>query len=289
MTTQEARNHHFVPKFLLRPWCIDDLLHGYWWNPHRDKLDCKIRGLNSFCFQLDLLTLHAHHLGRDAIETVFFGEIDTKGATARDHLLASGPSGLSNDQRCDFARLLLSLEARRPINVKKIREQQRFLADSLDSDPEILEAMANEGLVETPSEYYEQETGTFFEDIALVTIQNLVENPKVGIKLINAHWHVVRLGNFDGSLILSDRPLIEVHGHGFDHPRATWILPLNPKAAFVACNNTDVLRTLQRLTPRRFAKLTNVHSASQAERFIFCADRSHKDWIGKYLRFQYVE
>lgn len=128
MARQEARDHHFVPMFLLRPWLVEgadgDLnLHGYWWDEKRAKLVCKRRGLKSFCFQIDLLSLKAHNLGRDAIERLFFGEIDTKGAAARGVLLTDGAPKLSEDQRCDFARLLLSLDARRPTFVKRLRAE----------------------------------------------------------------------------------------------------------------------------------------------------------------------
>lgn len=282
MTTQEARNHHFVPQFLLRSWCIDDLLHGYWWDTRQDRLECKKSGPKSFCRHRDLLRLRTRNVQRDAIETNIFQDIDTRGAEARNRLMESGPSGLSGDERCDFARLLLSLEARRPVNVRKIREGRQFLADNLDNDPGMRAVMADEGLAETPSEYYERETGIFFEDEALTIIQSLVDNPKVGGKLINAHWHIVQLGRFDGSLVLSDRPLIQIRGA--DHPRFVWALPLSPKAAFIACNHRDELRKIKRWTPQRFAKRINVESAGQADRFIFCADERLKDWIGKRLR-----
>lgn len=99
----------------------------------------KEKGLDGFCFQLDLLTLKSHNLGRDAIERIFFGEVDTKGAIARDLLLQSGPQSLTGEQRCDFARLLLSLDVRRPIIVEKLRnEGTETNKASFDSDPEIL-------------------------------------------------------------------------------------------------------------------------------------------------------
>ena len=69
------------------------------------------------------MSLKAHDLGRDAIERLFFGEIDTNGTAARDILLEHGPAGLTAGQRCDFARLLLSLDARRPFNVDKLRTE----------------------------------------------------------------------------------------------------------------------------------------------------------------------
>lgn len=288
MAFQESRNHHFVPKLLLRPWLIEgstsqSVLCGYWWDRRRKQMRCKRRGLNSFCFQLDLLSLSAHRQGRDAIEKVFFGEIDTKGVIARDILLTHGPAKLTEDQRCDFARLLLSLEARRPVTVERLRaDGPAHFARELDADPEIRAAMAEHGFDVTPSSYVEDQLDWCFEDRSLAVIQELTDNPKVGQRLINAHWAVKDLGAHDGSLVLSDRPLIRIHG--YDRPGATWVLPLTPKAAFIAANDRSNLSRLLRLTAQRFAKRTNVSSASQAERFVFAVETWHERWLPKYLK-----
>jgi hypothetical protein len=242
----------------------------------------KQRGLNSFCCQIDLLSLQAHHLGREAIEQFFFGEIDTKGAVARDILVETGPSGLSGDQRCDFARLLLSLDMRRPAIVGDLRTKgQEHLARDLDTDREILAAMGEAGISEAPSSYVENQLGCCLQDQALTAIQGLVDNPTVGRRLINAHWHIRRFRTDDGTLVLADRPLIRIHG--YDQPGATWVLPLTPKVAFLACNADENLRRLVRLSGQRFVKEVNRSSANQAERFVFCVDQSHEIWLGKHL------
>ena len=176
----------------------------------------------------------------------------------------------------------LSLDGRRPAIVAKFREMGEDMAEMLDSDPEVLAALEDEGVTDTPSSYYERTEGVLLEDRALLSIQRFVDNPKVGGRLINAHWHIVRLGPSDGSFVLSDRPLIRIRG--YDQPGAAWALPLTPRAAFVALNHPENLAKIKRVSPRRFAKATNVSSAAQAERFIFASDASHEHWIGKYLR-----
>ena len=148
MTSQESRRHHFVPEFLLKPWAVDGLLNGFWWDHREGRLSCRRKGAKAFCYGIDLLSVKRHEDDRDVLERKFFGAIDTKGAVARDRLLVEGSASVVVDQRCDFARLLLSLEARRPVIVHRLREEgSRFLSDSLDSDPEILDAMEREGFV----------------------------------------------------------------------------------------------------------------------------------------------
>lgn len=284
----EAHNHHFVPKLLLRPWLVQSPdgqreLHGYWWDARGQKLTIKRKGLDAFCVQPDLLILKNHSLGCDAIEKVFFGDVDTKGAITRDILLQQGPDSLTEVQRCDFTRLLLSLDARRPENVKRLRTQGGSdLAASLDASPEVRAALAGKGISEDPSSYAEVELGWDFEDRALAVIQGLVNNPNVGGRLINAHWTVRRLDPYDGSLVLADRPLIRIHG--YESPRATWVLPLTPHAVFISCVNQDDLKRLMNLSGSRFVKEANKSSAAQADRFVFCTDNSHGTWLERHLK-----
>ena len=275
---QESHRHHYVPEFLLKAWTIDSLVNGYWWNSKKDQLDCNRKGAKAFCFAKDLLTLRGREEERDALERRFFADIDTKGSIARRCLLENGPNSLNNDQRSDFVRLLLSFEARRPTIVRKLRDDgSRYLAESIDNDPKILRQMEIEGLSGTPSTFL-TERGFSFEDRALSNVQKLANDPTIGHRLINMHWQIIRLGPNDGTFVLSDRPLVRLKA--YDHPGAAWFLPLHPKSAFCAVNNST---NLNRTTSRRFAKLLNIESARQAQKYVFCAEERHKRWLVKYL------
>lgn len=282
-----SAEHHYVPRFLLRPWTVEGPpgqwnLSGYWWDTRRGQLRCKRKGVAGFCVQLDLLTLSAHNLGRDAIERIFFGSIDTEGAAVCDTLLKQGAERLTAEERSHFARLLLSLEARRPDHINRLRNEiPDFLRRELDRDPEIQQAMKAAGVAGSASAFLENHTTTNLADRAMGMVQRLVENPRVGLPLINAHWGVVRMDDDDECLALSDRPLIRVHG--YDNPRAVWVLPLTPKAAFVACNNASDFAEITRSTGNRFAKRANTSSIQQTERFLFSVDRCQEPWIAKHL------
>ena len=276
-TRLESHKHHYVPRFLLKPWTVDGLLNGYWWNSRRRQLDCNRKGPKAFCYEIDLFQLDEHRRGRDVLEHEFFGSIDTKGAVARDLLLDEGPASLDNDTRCDFARLLLSLECRRPKVVQKLREGRSFLAQSIDDDPEIRDALQAEGLSDSPSAYAE-EHGFLLEDRALSNIQALVDNPKIGGTLINSDWRVVHLRRGDGTLVLSDRPLVRIHG--YDHPKASWFLPLGPRAIFFAAKCP---LDFDRVTNEKLAKHLNYSSAGQAQKYVFCQDDNHTRWLARCL------
>jgi hypothetical protein len=163
---------------------------------------CKARGLKSFCNQIDLLSQHPQ--GRDALEKVFFGDVDSNGAKARDILVQSGPNSLTNEQRSDFARLLMSLEARRPAVVGTLREGGGEFAKKLNEDASIVAALRKAGVQDSPAQFFEKRSGRKLEDRSLAVIQRLVDNPVVGSRLVKANWAVEHLGC--PSLILSDRP-----------------------------------------------------------------------------------
>ena len=95
---KESRRHHFVPEFLLSPRATDGELSGYWWDGHQRRLSCRRERPKAFCYESDLLTVERHEEGRDVLERKFFGAIDTRGALARDRLLAEGPDSLDVDQ-----------------------------------------------------------------------------------------------------------------------------------------------------------------------------------------------
>lgn len=284
--TQTARRHHFVPKFLMRPWVRLNAKGMRVLTAHHVDEAGQVRtierGLDAMCCRNDLLTLKAAHLRRDLLETRFFGAIDQAGARAMDRLMQDGPNALTAEERCDFARLLMSPEARRPEMVARIRDEGgRFLEGSLDNDPEIAVALAKHGIAGKASDYYQGITGVPLEDRALLIVQRLVDNPEVGGRLINAVCDLIAIPGGSGTLLLGDRPLIRVGG--FDDPGACWIMPLAPHALFVAANHSSVLRRLRDVSPRRLRKQANVSTARQADRFVFAADASDPQWLGRHL------
>lgn len=273
---QVSRKNHYVPQFLLRPWASEDgHLNGYWWDPRQDALECNKKGAKAFCFEIDALTLEGHEEGPDVLEREFFAQIDAEGSVARDLLLKENPESLTNKQKCDFVRLLLSLEVRRPEMARRLREDSsKELANNLNNDPILLRAMEAERMSSPPSAFMPP-AHTVSEHMFI----RLVDNANIGGSLINAYWRVVRLGRWDGTLILSDRPLVRLFGH--NDPQAAWFLPISPNRVFYAARSPV---DFERLTPKRLAKCLNADSVRQAQKYVFCVDDSHRRLLEKHLR-----
>lgn len=229
--------------------------------------------------QLDLLMLSRHKLGRDAIEKIFFGNIDGLGANARDQLPRHGQVNISSDRRIDWARVLLSLEARRPAVVERLKEEgAEYLRDQLDKDAEIQEALKNEGYTESASVVAAAEMGINFTDRALMAIQDLVDNPNIGGRLINAIWFVRRLPfHCRKRFVISDQPLIRFHA--FDSAGAVWLVPISPRAVFIGAAHENNLNRLLRLRHEHFCNILNNLSVRQADAFVFSTSQHEACWL----------
>lgn len=262
-------------------------LNAFYLDQYKRCIRCKSdKGPKAYCCQDYLLTLETQHPeGKDAIERKSFGEIDTKGAIVRDILLESegAITDLSADQRCEWARLLLSLDARRPDNISKLKnEVSEFLREELNNDEKIQAAMAQEGLEYSPAEYAEKHLGSL-KDKSLSLVQALVDNPTVGQVLINAHWHVIQLNDNAEQLMLSDRPLIRIKG--YDSSGAVWAMPISPSKVFIAVNHPNNLQRLLSVSFRQFSKKLNVSSASNADKYVFDIQESNNSWLEKYMKY----
>ena len=275
MRAQESRKHHYVPEFLLRAWACGGTLNGYWWDARRRALACKRLGPKAFCRELDLLLLKRHPEGRDTLENRFFGGVDTRGARARDRILEAGPRALSEDERCDLVRLLFSLEVRSPATIESIRAAVTQLVESMDGDRELLDAMEREGECDAPSDRYAKQHDHTMGDRFLVNvIQHLVDNARIGGKLINACWTLVRLSERNGTLVLSDRPVVRLRERG------AWFLPLEPKSALAVLPRDH---TIDSNPAHRVAKRLNVESARQALKYVFAVESGHERLLSKHL------
>ena len=258
----------------MRPWAEDGLLSGYRWHQHRETIECRRLGPKAFCYEIDAWMLDSHPLGPDALERRFFTPLDSEGAEARDILLDKGVQGLDVKRQCAFARLLLSLEARKPQHVEKVHN----LSDEIDEDPEILSLMKQEGETGTPSEWWQANAGYSFKDKIMMTLIDSSDHSEIGKRLINMTWTVSRVNKDSDSLILSDQPLIRIGG--LDDPDVKWLLPLDPWTIF--CASEYPVRLRDKFTPRDVRQI-NVQSAEQAQAYVFSVDHRHKRWLGKYL------
>lgn len=258
-------------------------MRGYYWDDRGKSLRRLEKGAKGFCSEMHLFTVRTRADPPDLIERKTFGPVDLEGARARDKLVQGGPSTLSLEDKSDFIRLLLSLDARRPEVVKQLRAGGEHLRQSLDNDPENLALAAAFGLEELPSTFLKAFRGVPLEDRALALIAKLTDSSRVGERVARAKWVVRRLSRHAPEVVLSDRPLVRVGGTFSDD--FMWALPLAPDVVFFATPAASLAERIRRAPERLIAHDVNAASVSQSDRYVFSTeDQPNDGWLAKRLK-----
>jgi len=281
-----SRRHHYVPETLIKPWVLgasEGIVRGFYWNRWQRKIAYRDGGPKAFCCREDLLTVASTTVKPDLIETDYFGPVDTLGSRARDRLLSEGPNGLSDEEKSNFIRLLLSLDARRPEQVQIYRAYGETFKALIDADEEVQALARKHRINRRPSEWFEDYTGVLYEDEALSVIQRVSDNPRIGNILMGCYWSVRTFSEGSPELTLSDRPLLRLGGALTGN--FLWLLPLSPNSLLCISPRRDVIEKFQSTRTKEVIHEANIGGALQSDRYVFsCQSHSDVGWLAKRLK-----
>lgn len=275
--------HHYVPRFLLREWTVNNhrqrVLHGHYYDRYAKSVRVKSKGENFFCNIPNLFSVRGLPDGDDAIERVFFKKLDDAAAVAHQMVLRG--DSLNTRQRLDFVRLLLSLEARYPQMVEYVRRRGAQSALMMNSDPEIRKLLDDWGDARPANVVWDELVGFSSEDQAMETVQKLTTNERIGRALVEAPWGILRRRESHDQFVLGDRPLIRIKGQ---HARNNiWILPISPDVAWFCAMSMETYAQVSRVSPRRFVHMVNGWSALQSDKYVFSRQSTAPSWLQKRL------
>ena len=141
--------HHFVPKFLLRAWsegASDGMFQEF--RLDLESLTTARRVPKATGFQDNLYALTKPEVAgtsQQAVETGLMRHIDNYAAQVRVKMELHGLKSLSNTERQDWVRFLMSLRVRHPNIVSQLKmEGAHNLRNNLLNDSERHEALAEE-------------------------------------------------------------------------------------------------------------------------------------------------
>jgi hypothetical protein len=229
--------HHYVPQFLLRQWSIDGRFVAYYWDNASKKViendkamvpsACQIPDLNTF--------FDVPKSQRDFPETRFFTpHVDTPAATAMSVMLRHGVRALTQEQRVDWARLLVSFGVRMPETLRDmgpIETKKAFdlVAATSKGPPE------HERKV---TALIQQNMRVFQRNFPLRAAIEISSDPTKLATVNGMQWWIRRWDR--GAILIGDRPLLTSPrmqypcGIPLDHPSCLILLPVAPAAVFFA-------------------------------------------------------
>ena len=264
-------DHHFIPRFFLRPWCGED-----------GKLTCFAMKHGRLCVdrytpaqvakQAYLYSLHGVSPEQaQLIETDILRPIDNAAAPIQKVLLNTTVVNLTAKQREDWGRFMLSLRARTPHIITTFREKGRqTIIDEFMRNPTEFEAIKGSLPHATLLDLVQEKASTLVDNFGLTNVfpQFLLES-EILPNFLSLNWHVSDFERNRHRLLLADNPVF-IHGHKDDV--WLWAVPISPSRVFVAAN-----RPLNGL--REPVKEANISAIRQSISYIYAGGPEGRRFI----------
>lgn len=279
----EPIDHHYLPVFYLKQWCVDGKVVRYY-RPYRAVVAKPLIPENTG-FEPNLYTLDGFPVElRYSIETHYTGPvIDTPASKALELLLAGGLPTLSDAMKRAWARFLMSLALRNPETLAMMNAEMRQQMIALRcANSEVQEGYRASGDPRDLSEWIEDQYPPIMKRAGTLRLPLFVE--ELSKPFHSMRWFVFDLGGAVTALMTSDRPHFEQHGFG--DPRYIMALPLSPRFLFVAARAPETIRALTSQFPDSIVDMINERLVRQASVQVYGSSRAHLGMVEKHLRLK---
>jgi Protein of unknown function (DUF4238) len=278
----DSMRHHYIPQFLLRAWAEtqpDRKVQTFRLDlPH---LPSSRHAPKHIAYEENLyaLTMPAvAGMERQAVEKYLLRRIDNLAAGVLRDLTATGLSCLTPEDRCDWARFLMSLRLRQPHIVQQLRiASSEHLEASLAERPEEYDAVAEAGDPPILLQWTREKYPGLIENFGMSFFHKLVDNKEVGGKILRMKWWLWDFSSEQHDLLLADQPCIFTKG--IDNPDLVIALPIGPSKAFMATRTERVATLLRAQRPKDLLMRMNESSLNQARVRVYARDASPRRFI----------
>jgi hypothetical protein len=274
--------HHYVPQFLLRAWADtqpDGMIETFRLDlPHvpSKRLAPKSTGYEDDLYALTMPV--AAGMEQQAVEKRLLQRIDDLAAIVLRKLTATGLAGLTLDDRCDWARFLMSLRLRQPPIIQQLRtESSEYLEASLIDQPEEYDAISGTEDPPTLLEWTRKNYPGLIENFGMSFFNELVDKAEIGDKILRMKWWLRDFAREQNDLLLADQPCIFTTG--IDDADLVIALPIGPRKAFMATRSDRVAAIMRRQRPKHLLMRMNESSLNQARVRVYSCDTSPHRFI----------
>jgi len=282
MSLQAPKSHHFTPIFYLKEWAVDGRVTRYY-RPKDVVVASRIAPKNTG-YEDHLYTLHGvPPEQQEFLETQLFSPVDSRAAIVHQLLLSGNLVRLTNEQRADWARFMMSMQLRSPFSLSELqRLADQNLRMNLQPDDAEYTAIRKPGEPKNIYDWTAKYQPHVIEEAHKHFLPGLIDHEELGQYLVNMNWNTIDVSTASLTLLTSDRPFI--HTHGWKDPRTVLHFPLSPRRLFIATNGR--VRTIQVMmtSPTELVKLVNNQIVGCAVDFVIGTDNSHLSLVEQRLR-----
>ena len=277
------RRHHYLPEFFLKRWAGADGRVFAYSRPYRDVVRRRVFPSETG-FELDLYAAlaRATPAARQAFETDFMSPLDDLAAKALTSIETTGKRPSDPKLVDAWVGFVLSLMWRSPGRLefmrRKLMKGEIGISDSVRSR---YDALRGEDTRDFDT-YRATLDHAAYDDLLQRLVQNLITSEFLGGHIQRMHWLVGTLAPTERPLLLSDDPVMA--SNGFGTPEGFLILPIGPRAFFMAVNKDETARAFASHSgPGKIARAFNDATAKQAYRLVISASERDAVFIEKRL------
>lgn len=221
---------------------------------------------------------------QQAVEKYILRDVDARAAGVHRKLLSEGLAMLTRDDRMNWTRFLMSLRLRQPSMIQQLRtEASEHLEATLKEHAEEYELLSSPKNPPTLTEWVKQSYPGLIENIGMSFFHELVDEPKIGQKILNMQWWLWNFESQNSELIIADHPCIFTTG--IDNPNLIIALPVGPRKAFMATKAEQISATMRRQDPKDLLVRINESSLRQARARVYSRNELPRRFIFNRMKF----
>ncbi len=277
------RNHHFVPKFLLKEWTGPDRkLTYFYWRPD-DVLHVGRCGPGGVGAEEHLYSQRRTSGDMDPIIEidVFSKIVDGPSAPVHQKLLAGQLNQLTDAEKKTWSNFLVAQMIRVPSMVQYLLDKGRQLMlqdiEGIEPPDEIKGQLGELTL----QQYLESDGSRLLDNAALRALQVIIESQTLNSVFLDAMWAICDVSKSNLDLVIGDRPLLQ---EGRMNEQYLFMLPLSPTTAFIATNESHVVLNLSAERVRNVVMTFNKEATHVADTHVYATNERQKSMIARYLR-----
>jgi hypothetical protein len=265
------RKHHYIPVFYLKQWTgADRKLCEFKRVP--GKIAVRRTFPDGTGYERDLYRIESLPPSLcQVFESEFMKMVDTDANRALQKIACGDVAPWGEELRSAWTRFILSLRFRNPEAVQIIKRQMLDVwRAGIDQVRANYDKLRRADDPPTFSEFMVHTEPEAPHKAALMLLQEIIDNKRVGPSIFAMHWSRVSLEASRVALLTSDRPLD--WPHGLDSRDAYIALPIGPKMLFVAGQDDTWARRIASGDPTKTVKSVNLAVVHQARKFVWAFD-----------------
>ncbi|MES2096783.1 MAG: DUF4238 domain-containing protein [Pseudomonadota bacterium] len=270
--------HHYIPRFLLARWAIDE---GRLWRvtrPVAERIATKHVAPAEIGYERNLYAARGV-AANDAqmIEQRFMSPLDAQAAEAHRILLDGGANRMSRLERSAWSRFVMAQWFRTPAGVRHFKEAYALALaapfDGNDDGPEALDGATVDVVAMLGADGV--------ENAALRLLMEFSDDPERGHSMNNMHWRVLETSG-RRELLLSDAAL--QHSVAGVFTDRGWItMPIAPDRLFVATFLGELGQVIAELPRPELVRRNNRAVVRRASVFVGASDLTQLPFLERHF------